>query len=140
MTSKRLARLVRLKELAEQARATELAERRRSLAHAESELAQTRQRIDAVEHAGGIVTADQLVAIADYQEHLSRQVVEQKTVVAARNEGVREAEVAVHAAWTDRRSMQSVHDRATDREDAEGRRQEQLAMAEIALNRSRRNS
>lgn len=138
MTSKRLARLVRLKELAEQARVTELLEQRRSLSRAEADLADTHGQIDSIGDAGRVVTGNELATISDYHEHLSHRAQEQRQVILARKDEVRDAEGAVFEAWTARRSMQSVHERATSREEAEERHREQLSMAEIALNRSRR--
>jgi|GEM_PF-3637202 len=140
MTSKRLARLVRLKQLAEQARATELASERQSLADAHQDLAETHARMDAHGDVQGVVTATQLSQIADYQAHLAVQARSQTQVIAGQARLVQTAEVAVQHAWSERRSMESAQDRAADREDAEERRLEQLEMAEIALNRSRRKS
>ena len=138
MTSKRLARLVRLKELAEQARATELLEQRQSLSRAEADLAYTQGQMDADGHAGGVMTGSELTVISDYREHLNHRAQLESQVIRKRTSDVREAEGAVFKAWGERRSMQSVHDRAVSREELEERRLEQLEMEEMALNRSRR--
>jgi flagellar biosynthesis chaperone FliJ len=138
MTSKRLARLVRLKELAEQARATELLEQRQSLSRAEADLAYTQGQMDSVGHTGGVMTGSELTVISDYREHLNHRAQLESQVIRKRTSDVREAEGAVFKAWGERRSMQSVHDRAASREELEERRLEQLEMEEMALNRSRR--
>ncbi len=136
MTSKRLARLVRLKKLAEEARATELAERRAALGVAEDDLARTRRAAETSDAALAVgASGAEVMALASYQEDLARQMQDQRAEIARRTEVVRDGEDAVREAWSSRRSLQSAQERAEAREDDAARAQERRELDELALNR-----
>lgn len=134
MTSQRLARLVRLKKLAEQARATELIQQRGELKTAEGALAATHEAMQAADAAvPGVVTGSELMALSEYQEALVTRAARQRVVISEQEEAVRLREEAVRSAWIDRRSMQSVQERAVERERADEARKERKTMEELTL-------
>ncbi len=134
MTSKRLARLVRLKKLAEQAEAAELVEQRRSLDTAKGALAKVHEAMDAAEATlDDGASAAQLEQVAMYREHLSEEATVRRAEVADRASSVRTQEAEVRTAWRDRRLLETVHDKAVDREAVEATAQGHKAMEAIAL-------
>ena len=136
MTSKRLARLVRLKKLAEQAQAVELEEQRRALDEAKGRLSAVHDAMDAAEGSleAGSSAAD-LVQVAAYRDHLSEQAKQSRAEVAQKAASVRDQEGEVRSAWQDRRLLEGVHGRAVEREAVETNAKDHKAMEAIALSR-----
>lgn len=136
MTSKRLARLVRLKKLAEQAQAAELADQRRSLDEAKGRLKDVHDAMDAAEATlDSGATASELVQVAAYRDHLSEEAKHRRADVAKQMKSVRAQEAEVKSAWQDRRLLEGVHGRAVEREAVEAAAKGHKAMEAIALSR-----
>ena len=136
MTSKRLARLVRLKKLAEQAQAAELAEQRRSLDDAKGELQRVHEAMDAAEATLDTgATAAEIEQVSVYRDHLSLEAKARRAEVADRAKNVRTQEAEVRTAWRDRRLLETVHEKAADREAVEEATKGHKAMEAIALGR-----
>tara|TARA_B100000029_G_scaffold493970_1_gene557095 strand:+ start:429 stop:872 length:444 start_codon:yes stop_codon:yes gene_type:complete len=114
--SKRLKRLVRLRELVEKSHVTELEERRRSLDEAEHLLAVTYERMTALDEDETASSADELMRVARFQTHLEQQAAQQKDEISDREAAVMEGLEIVRRAWQDRRLLQHMQDNAEARE------------------------
>ena len=134
MTSKRLARLVRLKKLVEETKVTELADKRRSLDAAAHDLDCTDEEIERL-HESKLPepTAQDLQVAARYQRHLAvRRDVQQKVVVERETEVERSREV-VQDACRDRRLFEGLHERASTLEEEEHIAEERRELEAIGL-------
>ena len=136
MTSKRLARLVRLRKLVEQSAAAELAERQRELDEAQQELDATWREMDQVDQLveEGQPSAHDLVVAQRYQGHLQKRARKQQSTVTSQEQVVSEGRDEVREAWRERRLMEGVHDRAAAEEQAQAETSERKAHEAIALN------
>jgi len=134
MNSKRLQRLVRLRELVEKSHVTELEERRRSLDEAEQLLAVTYQRMDALDEDESATSADELMRIVRFQAHLEEQAAQQKGEIGDREAAVLEGLEIVRRAWQDRRLLEHMKDHAEARELADSQKKRWKAQDAMALN------
>ncbi len=133
MTSKRLARLVRLKRLMERSHLSELQRRRAELESAEQQLQDTKERLHSAPTGSRESVAD-LEQEARYREHLAEQADVQRDTVTDCSEEVNSGEVKVRGAWTERRLFEHIHGRAALREAEDMRRQDWRANDAVALN------
>lgn len=139
MSLKRLARLVRVRKLVEQAKSAELAEHQSSLSAARQALDDTQEELCAVDFQQRLSapTAEQLTMAAAYQGRLEKQAAEQIDDVVECARSVEAGRSAVREVWQERRLMEEVHDRASERERAEAesvdrRKQDDLALGAFA--------
>ncbi len=135
MTSKRLARLVRLRKLVEQSAAAELSERQRELDEAQEELDSTWREMEQVDQLveEGQPSAQELVVASRYQGHLQKRARHQQEVVTSSEQQVAEGRDDVREAWRERRLMEGVHERAAAEEQAQAETSERKAHEAIAL-------
>ena len=133
MTSKRLARLVRLKKLAEQSKAAELAEEHRQLDEAVEAAEEKRSAIESLDDLDAEATAEDLVAAQRWQGPLSKQQRAAEAAVTSQEEVVADARDEVQTAWKERRLLEGVHERAAAGEQAEADSAERKSYESIAL-------
>ena len=133
MTSRRLARLVRLKKLAEQSKAADLVEETRALDQAVEAAEETRAAIDSIDDLQEDASADELVAAQRWQGHLSQRLQNEQVAVSTSEVAVAEARDDVQTAWKERRLLEGVHERAAAGEQAEADSAERKSYESIAL-------
>lgn len=135
MTSRRIARLVRLKRLVEQSRAVELTQREQALQRARDALEATEKEMERQDDAAGKgePTAQELVLSARYQGLLRRQAQHQRSEVEQQSVHVELGRDDVRDAWRERRLMEGVHERAAEQEHAEQEATERKSHEAIAL-------
>ena len=136
MTSKKLARIVRVKKLMEQARSAELAERQAVLSSAAMNLRQTHEDLRSLDDAQTEVrpSAEQLQAAAAYQGHLERRAVEVQEEVVVAKQQVEEGRGLVEEVWRERRVLEDFQERLIERERAEMDTAERRIADDMALN------
>ena len=139
MSVKRLARLVRVRKLVEQSKSSELVERQTLLSDARKALDDTQEELCAVDFQQRLSspTAEQLEMAAVYQGHLEQEAARQVDQVVERARSVEEGRNEVREVWRERRLMEEVHDRASEKERAEAesvdrRKQDDLALGAFA--------
>jgi len=134
VNSKRLKRLVRLRELVEKTHVTELEDRKQSLDEAEHLLSMTYERMEALDEDHSATSADELIRIVRFQAHLEEQAAQQKDEISDREAAVLEGLEIVRRAWQDRRLLQHLQDHAVAREVEESQKQRWKAQDALALN------
>jgi flagellar export protein FliJ len=136
MTSRRLARIVRVKKLVEQTRSTELAESQTVLDRAADDLRQTHEELQALNEAQteNTPTADQLQAAAAYQGHLERHAVEALDQVVVAKQQVEEDREKVAEIWRERRLLEDFQERLVERERLEADSEARRVADDMALN------
>lgn len=134
MTSKRLARLVRLKKLVERQKVADLVAEERRLSDAAAEVEATRGEIEALHERVETqdVSADEMLAASRWKGHLARKLQKRRGAVVEQAAQVDSVRDGVKEAWRERRLMEGMKERAASveaEEAATGERKEYEAIA-----------